>query len=261
MKNKFKYSFDNKRYNTLNYYFKTVYNNKVCKVPINGFFTCPNRDGFKGVGGCTFCSDLGSGEFQKGSTDSYLQQYNNGYETMSKKWPNSFTIPYYQSFTNTYGSLKRIKKLVEPFLYNDEVIAIDLATRADCLSDETITYLNECCKTKQIYIELGLQSIHDKTATSINRCHTYKEFQDVMIKLQETNIKVIVHLMNGLPNETYQMMIESAKQLNQFNIFGLKIHMLHIIKNTKIFKSKNSYSKNNWRWRKRYPIFAFMDFK
>ena len=235
MQNKFENTLDNKRYYTLNYYFKTNFKNKVCKVPINGFFSCPNRDGTKGIGGCTFCSELGSGEFQKGSTQDYLTQYHEGHLIMSKKWANSYTIPYFQSFTNTYGTLEKIKSMVQPFLLLDEVKAIDLATRADCLSDEIIEYLDECTKIKDIYLELGLQSIHDNTANLINRCHTYQDFKDIMKKLENTNIKVIVHLMNGLPYETYDMMIQSAKDLNQFKLFGVKIHMLHIIKDTTIY--------------------------
>lgn len=234
--NKYPYTLDNKRYTTLNYYFKTNFNSKVSKIPINANFTCPNRDGTKGTGGCTFCSELGSGEFQGGSRKDYLTQYEEGKEVMFKKWPNSKTIPYFQSFSNTYGSLERIKDCVEPFLNKDEVVGIAIATRADCLSDEVISYLDACSKSKEIWIELGLQSIYDETANRINRCHTYHEFEESVYKLRDTGIKVCVHIMNGLENETEEMMINTARTIGKLPIDAVKIHMLHIIKSSKMGK-------------------------
>lgn len=232
MNNPFPYSFDNKRYHTWNYYLKTHYGSKVCKVPLNAGFTCPNRDGSKGLGGCTFCSALGSGEFQGITKDSLIQQFESGAEIMHRKWPDAKLMAYFQSYTNTYGPLQKIKDCVDPFLYRDDVIGICIATRADCLEKDVIDYLNECAETKDIWIELGLQSIHDETAKRINRGHTYQEFKDKVTELQHTKLKICVHLMNSLPNETEEMMIETAKEVGMLPIHAVKIHMLHLIEHT-----------------------------
>jgi len=232
--NPFPYSSDNKRYKTWNWYLKNTFFSKVAKIPLNGGFTCPNRDGSKAFGGCTFCSAKGSGEFAGEIGEDYITQYEKGRKMMDHKWPNALTIPYFQAFTNTYGPLDKVKDCVEPFLEKEEVVAIALATRADCLSDECIAYLNECTKKKEIWVELGLQSIYDETAKTINRAHTYADFLDAIQRLNHTSIKICVHLMNGLPNETQEMMIESAKAVGKLPIHALKIHMLHLIKGTKM---------------------------
>ncbi|MEG0170208.1 TIGR01212 family radical SAM protein [Anaerorhabdus sp.] len=235
--NSFLFSDDNKRYHTWNYYLRHKFNSKVVKVALNAGFTCPNRDGKKGFGGCTFCNDVGSGNFTQPSSMDLLDQYHAGREVMEKKWPNSLTIPYFQSYTNTYGSLKRIKECLQPFLTLDEVVAIAIGTRADCLEQEKLDYLNECCKTKEIWIEIGLQSKYDSTAKAINRGHNFDEFVDCINRIKKTNCKVCVHLINGLPGETKEMMIETAKACNALDIDAVKIHMLHITKNTQLFRS------------------------
>ncbi len=236
MNNPFPYSLDNKRYQTWNYYLKTHYGCKVCKVPLNAGFTCPNRDGKKSTGGCTFCSSLGSGEFQGITAASLIEQFESGAQIMHRKWPDAKLMAYFQSYTNTYGPLEKIQSCIEPFLNHDDVIGICIATRADCLEKNVIEYLNECTKIKDIWIELGLQTIHDETAVQINRAHTYNEFKQKVMELKETNLKICVHLMNSLPFETEEMMIESAKEVGKLPVHALKIHMLHLIENTKMHK-------------------------
>ncbi|MEG0177722.1 TIGR01212 family radical SAM protein [Anaerorhabdus sp.] len=235
--NSFIYSDDNKRYYTWNYYLRHRFNSKVYKVTLNAGFTCPNRDGTKGIGGCTFCNELGSGNYTQPSSVDLLNQYNMGKVVMEKKWPNSLTIPYFQSYTNTYGTLDRIKECIEPFLSLDEVVAVAIGTRADCLEQEKLNYLNECSKKKEIWLEIGLQSKYDITANSINRGHSYAEFEDCIKRIKQTNCKICVHIINGLPNETKQMMIETAKVCNNLNVDAVKIHMLHITKNTALARS------------------------
>lgn len=234
--NPFPFSDDNKRYKTWNYYLQHRFGHKCYKVPLNAGFTCPNRDGTKASGGCTFCSALGSGEFAGHSDEDLLVQYHNGCVMMERKWPNAKTIPYFQSFTNTYGPLEKIKACIEPFLQREEVVAIAIATRADCLSEECLHYLNECALTKEIWIELGLQSIHDTTALAINRAHTYQDFLNAVERLRHTRLKVCVHLMNGLPNETPAMMLQSAEAIGKLPIHAVKIHMLHLIHGTAMAK-------------------------
>lgn len=234
MENKFRYSFNEKRYHTFNYYLKNKYNCKVSKVILDAGFTCPNRDGSKGVGGCIFCSELGSGDSNIDLGDSLLRQYNANKTIMDNKWPNSLYIPYFQSFSNTYGPLSKIKSMLEPFLHMDEVCEIAIATRCDCLSDETIEYLDSICKYKQIWLELGLQTSNDNTGEYLNRKYNFADFKNAIIRLEKTNIKTCVHIMNGLPNETLDDMLQTVKDIKDLKFDAIKIHMLHIIKNTKL---------------------------
>ncbi len=238
--NSFQFSNDNKRYHTWNYYLRNRFSSKVFKVPLDGGFSCPNRDGTCGWGGCTFCSERGSGDFIYQST-SLLEQYRKGKEMMERKWPNALTIPYFQSYSNTYGPLEKIKDCILPFMDLDEVVAISIGTRADCLEDEKLSFLNECASKKEIWIELGLQSIHDKTAQRINRGHSFEVLKDCVERIKKTNCKVCLHIINGLPDETDEMMIETAKAVNALKVDAVKIHMLHIIKGTTLAHEYNHH--------------------
>ena len=232
--NNFKYTLDNKRYHTFNYYLKTTYGCKVSKVIIDGHFSCPNRDGKKGYGGCIFCSSTGSGDSNSSRCDDILKQYNANKKVMDRKWNNGKYIPYFQSFSNTYGPLTKIKNMINPFLTMDEVCEISIATRCDCLEDDVIEYLNSITHIKPIWIELGLQSYSDITGKFINKGYTFSEFQEALNKLEKTNIKVCVHIINGLPQETFEDNINTIKAINHLPFDAIKIHMLHIIKNTKL---------------------------
>lgn len=232
--NQFKYSLDNKRYHTYNYYLKNKYHQKVAKVALNADFTCPNRDGSKGYGGCIFCSSSGSGDYAGNVHDHLEKQFQTISQIMKRKWPECAYIAYFQANTNTYGPLDKIKKMIQPFLEKENVKGIALATRPDCLSEEIVCYLSEVNQTKDVYIELGLQTIHDETSKLINRGHTYQEFLDGLALCRQYNLEVCVHIINGLPFETKEMMIETAKTLGQLDIQALKIHMLFVVKNTKL---------------------------
>ena len=236
MENLFKYSFNEKRYHTYNYYLKTLYNCKVSKVILDAGFTCPNRDGSKGVGGCIFCSASGSGDSNVALGKDILLQYQENKKIMDNKWPNALYIPYFQAYSNTYGPLEKIKGMLEPFLKMDEVVQIAIATRCDCLSQEIINYLDEICKIKPIWLEIGLQSSNDNTGEIINRKYSFEDFKNALYKLENTNIKVCVHVMNGLPFESKQDMLKTIKDINHLPFDGIKIHMLHIIKDTALAK-------------------------
>ena len=232
--NQFKYSNDNKRYHTFNYYLKNKNHCKVAKVGLNAGFTCPNRDGSKGVGGCIFCSDSGSGDFAGNVHDSLQTQFNQVSQILSNKWPGCKYIAYFQANTNTYGPVEKIKKCVEPFINKKDVVAISIATRPDCLNDDVLEYLKDVNSRCDLWVELGLQTIHDRTGLIINRCHSYQNFLDGLNKLRVLNINVCVHIINGLPYETPEMMLETAKTVGQLDIQAIKIHMLYIIENTKL---------------------------
>ena len=236
MENKFRYSFNEKRYHTFNYYLKTHYHSKVSKVILDAGFTCPNRDGSKAYGGCIFCSSAGSGDSNVALGQDILAQYEANKQVMKLKWPDSLYIPYFQSFSNTYGPLEKIKGMIEPFLNMNEVAEIALATRCDCLEEDTIDYLDQMAETKPIWLELGLQSSNDRTGQIINRQHSFDDFKKMLYRLENTRIKVCVHVMNGLPFETKEDMLQTIKDIKYLPFAGIKIHMLHIIKDTALAK-------------------------
>ena len=227
----FNKTLDNKRYHTLNYYYENKFHNKVCKVSLNGNFSCPN---YKNNRGCIFCSLSGSGEFGGDKNEPLNVQFDKVSKMMLKKWPNAKFIAYFQANTNTYAPLNILKEKYETALGFDNVIGISIATRCDAISDEVLDYLDELNKKTFLTVELGLQSMHEKTLSLINRGHDLKSFESMVKKLQQRKINVVVHIINGLPHETKEDMINTAKYLNSLNIDGIKIHMLYILKNTKL---------------------------
>lgn len=225
----FNYSLDNKRYHTLNYHYKTLYGKKTFKVSLNGNFSCPNKINGNG---CIFCSRLGSGDFAGNKEKDLITQFNEVKTIMEKKWPDSYYIGYFQANTNTYAPLSELKEKYETILNLPNVVGLNIATRSDAISSDCYDYLEELSKRTNLIVELGLQSIHEKTLKFINRGHDLKNFENAVKELQKRNIEVVVHIINGLPGETKDDMLETVKYLNNLNINGIKIHMLHIIKDT-----------------------------
>ena len=236
MTNNFKYSNTNKRYHTLDYHYKNIFNQKVFKVSLDAGLSCPNIDGTVGYGGCIYCSKTGSGEFAGNKNESVEIQFEKIKEMMLKKWPNAKYIGYFQAHTNTYAPVKKLKELHDKILEKENVIGISIATRPDAISDECLKYLIELNKKTYLTIELGLQTSNVNTAKLINRCHTLECFEKMVKKLRENNINVVVHIINGLPYETKLDMLNTVKYLNKLDIQGIKIHMLSILKDTAIEK-------------------------
>ncbi|MCI9313033.1 MAG: TIGR01212 family radical SAM protein [Erysipelotrichaceae bacterium] len=236
--NPFPYSDDHKRYHTWNYYLRHTYHTKAFKVALDGGFTCPNRDGLLGYGGCTYCSAAGSGDFAQSRSQDLLTQFRLGKEKMAQKWQ-GLAIPYFQAFTNTYAPLAQLKERFLPFLYMEDVPCICIATRADCLSQDTIHFLTQWAQKKDIWIELGLQSIHDESAKRIHRGHTYAQFLTCIEQLQGTGIHICVHLINGFPWESKMHMLKSAAALAKLPIHAVKLHMLHVLRGSSM---ANEYS-------------------
>lgn len=230
----FKYTLDNKRYHTLNYFYKNKFGIKVFKVSLNGGFSCPNLDGTLGYGGCIYCSKSGSGEFGGDIHKSLTEQFMEIKEVVNKRHIPCKYIGYFQARTNTYAPVDVLRKKYEEVLKIDDVIGLNIATRCDAISDECLNYLEELNKKTFLTIELGLQTIHKKTTEIINRCHTLDEFDEMVKKLRERNINVLVHIINGLPFESEKMMLDTVRHLNKLDIQGIKIHMLHIIKDTEM---------------------------
>lgn len=234
MENKFKYSLDNKRYHTWNYHLQQKFGEKVFKVALNAGFTCPNIDGTRGRGGCTYCSGSGSGDFAGDPAHSILTQFEEVKARMHLKWSSAKYIPYFQAHTNTYAPAYVLRERFEPVLNQEGVVGISIATRADCLEEDVLEYLEELNMRTYLIVELGLQTIFDETGNKINRCHTYAEFLEGYEKLSSRGINVCVHLIDGLPGETAGMMVESAKAVAALKPHCVKLHLLHILKNTKI---------------------------
>ena len=230
--NKFKYTLDNKRYHTLNYYYKKKYNSKVFKVSLNAGFGCPNK---KNSSGCIYCFN-GSGENRNMPL---IKQFYKVKSVMEHKWPNSKYIGYFQADTNTYAPLNILKESYESILNLPNVIGLNIATRCDAITKECYNYLEELNKRTDLVIELGLQTIHQKTSDLINRGHTLTQFEDCVKELRKRNINIVVHIINGLPYETKEDMIETAKYVSSLDIQGIKIHMLFILKGTKIAELYN----------------------
>ena len=236
MNNPFVYSDTNKRYYTLDYYYKHRFNSKVCKISLNAGFSCPNLDGTVGYGGCIYCSKSGSGEFAGKLGDNLLKQFNDVKKIYDKKWPNAKYIGYFQARTNTYAPLDKLKEAYETIINQTNVIGLNIATRSDSITDECLDYLDDLNKRTYLTIELGLQTIKQETTKLINRCHTLDNFEEMVNKLRERNIDVVVHIINGLPYETKDDMINTVKYLNKLDIQGIKIHMLSILKDTALEK-------------------------
>lgn len=234
---KFKYSFDdNKRYHTYNYDLRQRFGEKVFKVSINAGFTCPNIDGSISYGGCSYCSKEGSGDFAGNPKDNLIKQFEDITEMMHKKWPSAKYIGYFQAFTNTYASVDVLKEKYETILEQEDVIGLSISTRPDCLPDDVVEYLADLNQRTNLWVELGLQTIHDSTSDIINRGHDYNTFLEGLHKLQKHNIKVVVHVINGLPGEDYDMMMQTLKAVADMKVDGVKIHLLHVIKGTNMEK-------------------------
>ena len=231
-----------KHYITFNNYLKDRFGHKVFRISFNAGFTCPNRDGTKSNLGCIYCSEKLSGDFAGNQLDSFKTQFEDGLKLMNQKWEKGTYIAYLQAGTNTYSDISTLRKTYEEIIsLNNDIEVLSIATRPDCITSEIVDLLDSINKKCEVWVELGFQTMHESTSILINKCYTNSDFENAMKLLSDKKIKVIAHIINGLPFETKDMMVETAKYLNQFNLFGLKIHMLHIMKNTPL---ENIYLKN-----------------
>ena len=235
---------DEKHYNTRANYYLNKYHEKVAKISLNAGFSCPNKDGTKGYGGCSYCSRSGSGDFAGKPSDDLKTQFEKIREVMVKKWPNALYIPYLQANTNTYAEVSRLEEIYTKLLSLDpNVVQISIATRADCLENEKIALLSKINKIIPVQIELGLQTSNEKTASLINRGSSNEELIDAVRRLRRENIETVIHIMNGLPGEDEADMLNTIEFINKLDIQGIKIHSLCILKNTKM---GDDYLKNPW---------------
>ena len=235
--NPFIFSDDNKRYHTLSYYNRKN-NLSAMKAVLNAGFTCPNIDGSRGRGGCIYCGG-GSGYFTTGADVDIKSQIDAELIRIREKKPDAMAVAYFQAHTNTYAPIDRLREVYEAALECEGVCGISIATRADCLPSETLDYLEELSHRTYLTVELGLQTVHDETAALINRCHTFSEFKEGFSALKERGIRKCVHLINGLPGESEEMMVESARILGELCPDAVKIHLLHVIRDTRLYEFYN----------------------
>ena len=221
-------------YRTYNEVCRERFGCKVYKLSIDGGFSCPNLDGRCGVGGCIYCSGRGSGDFAEKATVPLREQYDRQREFLSKKWPVERCIPYFQARTNTYAPVETLRAMFGEVLTYPHVVGMNLATRADCLPEETVGLLRELSEETVLTVELGLQTVHDATAARINRGHTYADFLEGYTRLRRGAPKALtcVHLIFGLPGEGVDDMLETARQVAALRPDQVKIHLLHVLRGT-----------------------------
>lgn len=224
------------RYYSFDQYLKETFHTKVYKVSLNGGMTCPNRDGTLGTGGCIFCSEGGSGDFAASRSLSITEQIEAGKKLINKKSNTQNFIAYFQAFTNTYAPCDYLRKIFTEAMQHPDIVGLSIGTRPDCLPENVLSLLSSLNQNKTVMIELGLQTMHEETAALIRRGYPLICFEEAVKKLRARNIPVIVHLILGLPGETNDMMLDTIRYLNYLPINGIKLSMLHILKNTDLAK-------------------------
>ena len=227
-----------KRYNTLNDYYRQIFGEKIFKVPIDAGFDCPNRDGTVAHGGCTFCTVSGSGDAIVAPDAPIRDQFYKEIDFMHRKWPDvKKYFVYFQNFTNTHDTVDVIRERYEQAINEPGVVGINIGTRPDCLPDETIAYIAALSERMHVTVELGLQTTYDETSKIINRAHTYDLYVETVKRLRQLapKVEIVSHLINGLPGETHDMMIENVRRCVTDNeIDGIKLHLLHLMTSTKM---------------------------
>ena len=221
-----------KRYHSLDYELKQMFKEKVYKIALNGGMTCPNRDGHVGTGGCIFCSSQGSGDFAGSARLSIAEQIRQGKADISSKRPVHSYIAYFQAFTNTYAPVETLRALYMEAIADPEVKILSIATRPDCLGADVLALLDEINHIKPVWVELGLQTIHPETSAYIRRGYELSVFEQAVKELRAIGITVIVHTILYLPGETKDDMLDTIHYLNRFDIQGIKLQLLHILKGT-----------------------------
>lgn len=228
------------KYYNFNEYLKNTFNQKIYKISLNAGFTCPNRDGKIGTRGCIFCSKGGSGDFAENPNLSITEQIELGKKRVEKKIKNGRYIAYFQAFTNTYAPIETLREKYFEAVNHKDIVALSIATRPDCLPDDVIALLDEINKIKPVFVELGLQTINEKTAKYIRRGYPLSVYDETVEKLKKINVNIVTHIILGLPNETKEDMINSVKYVCDSRTDGIKLQLLHILKNTDLADDYNA---------------------
>ena len=228
------------KYYSLNNYLRDTFGEKVYKLSLNAGFTCPNRDGTIDTRGCIFCSKGGSGDFAESASLSITEQIENGKKRVEKKIKNGKYIAYFQAFTNTYAPLDILREKFCEAIHHKDIVALSIATRPDCLGEDVLKLLAELNNIKPVFVELGLQTIHEESAKYIRRGYNLDVYDKAVENLKKTGVNIVVHIILGLPNETKADMLESVKYVCDSGINGIKLQLLHVLKNTDLEKDYNA---------------------
>ncbi len=221
-----------KPYYSLDYYLKQTYGEKVYRLSLNGGMTCPNRDGTLGNRGCIFCSQGGSGDFAPSPAKSITEQIEDAKERIANKTSARKFIAYFQAYTNTYAPVPYLEKIFIEAAAHPDILILSIATRPDCLGEEVLELLSRISRIKPVWIELGLQTIHPSTASWIRRGFSLEDFHPSVINLKKRKIPVVAHVILGFPGETRDMMLDTVDYVGHLPVFGIKLHLLHILKHT-----------------------------
>ena len=224
----------------LNEYLKKEYGGKVYKLALSAVTTCPNRDGKVSFGGCIFCGEEGSGSFASPVSLNISEQIEMAKAKIKSKTDADKFIAYFQSFTNTYAPKEKLEALFTPIIQREDIVALAIATRPDCLPNDVVDLLSKLNKIKPVIIELGLQTIHENSAKLINRGYTLPVFEDALLRLKAVNLHTVVHLIVGIPGESKEMIFQTAEYIARSEADGIKLHLLHVLKNTELEKMYNS---------------------
>lgn len=227
------------KYYSFNDYLRETFGEKVYKICINAGFTCPNRDGTIDTRGCIFCSKGGSGDFAESPDLSVSEQIEKGKERVSAKAKSGKYIAYFQAFTNTYAPVEILRAKFYEAVNHRDIIALSIATRPDCLGDDVIELLDGLNKIKPVFVELGLQTIHEKSAEYIRRGYSLEVYDNAVERLKKIGVNIVVHIILGLPNETEEDMLETVRYVCESGINGIKLQLLHVLKNTDLEKDYN----------------------
>lgn len=225
---------DKKPYYSLDFYLKQTFGEKIYRIALNGGMSCPNRDGTLGTGGCIFCSTGGSGEFAASCLLSITEQIEQEKKRLQTKRHCQHFIAYFQAYTNTYAPLETLRRLFLEAISHPDIVVLSIATRPDCLEEPVLELLEELNQIKPVWIELGLQTMHDKTAAFIHRGYPLSVYQDAVIRLKRRHLTVITHIILGLPYETEKEMLATISYLNQLGCDGIKLQLLHILRGTQL---------------------------
>lgn len=223
-------------YYSFNNYLKKTFGQKIYKISINAGFTCPNRDGTVGNGGCIFCSAGGSGDFAEDAKKSITEQIESGKKRVEKKIKSGKYIAYFQAFTNTYAPVDVLREKYLEAINHKDIVAVSIATRPDCLGEEVLALLEELNKIKPIFVELGLQTIHEKTAEYIRQGYTLEVYDRAVSNLKKIGVNIVVHAILGLPGETADDMVETVRYICDSRADGIKLQLLYVLKNTDLEK-------------------------
>ena len=232
------------RYNSIGDHLKSEFGRKTVKLSIDAGFTCPNRDGTAGYGGCAFCSEGGSGELASRASASdtdYSASISEQIDRLSEKWPDAEYLAYFQSFTNTYAPVEVLRSRYYAALDDPRISGIAIATRPDCLGDDVLALLEEINRDHYMWVELGLQSTYNETLSAMNTCYTYEDYEKAAKALISRGIRVVTHLILGLPGETEEMLIGSVRKVCSLPVFGMKLHLMNIVKTSPLYRTMPDY--------------------